>query len=166
MNLLPDKIGGNRKQYMWLGGLLVVLVVVFFLNRDSSTPSAAPTAPARPLPSIARQGPVVPEAQTGPKLATRSGRRVDDAVNRLVQIDPRPSERGPVVRSVRLREAFEAIDQDFDVPPQVPLVNRVQPEPAQARQAVSQAGVGIEVAEHRAHHDCQALTQRRGQVAR
>lgn len=78
MNLLPDKIGGNRKQYMWLGGLLVVLVGVYFLNRDSSAPATQPAAPARPLPSIARQGPVVPEAPSGPKLATRSGRRVDD----------------------------------------------------------------------------------------
>ena len=79
MNLLPDKIGGNRKQYMWLGGLLVVLVGVYFLNSTSS-PSAAPASPttARPLPSITRAGPIVPEAPSGPKLATRSGRRLDD----------------------------------------------------------------------------------------
>jgi hypothetical protein len=79
MNLLPEKIGGSRKQYMWLGGLVVVLIGVYFLEREPSSPAAAtPAAPARPQPSIARQGPVVPETSNGPKLATRSGHRSDD----------------------------------------------------------------------------------------
>ena len=38
MNLIPDKIGGSRKQMMWLGGLLVVLAVVYFTQREPSSP--------------------------------------------------------------------------------------------------------------------------------
>jgi hypothetical protein len=75
MNLIPDKMGGSRKQVMWLVGLTVVLAVVYFSQREPSSPSAA--APAKPLPSIARQGPVVPDS-SGPKLAQRSGRKADD----------------------------------------------------------------------------------------
>jgi hypothetical protein len=75
VNLLPEKIGGSKKQYMWLGGLSVVLVGVYFLNKEPSSPTV--TQPSRPLPSIARSGPIVPES-SGPKLATRSGRRADD----------------------------------------------------------------------------------------
>ena len=79
MNLLPESIGGNRKQYMWLGGLLVVLIGVYFLNSTSSSSGTpASSTPTRPLPSIARPGPVVPETSSGPKLLTRSGRRADD----------------------------------------------------------------------------------------
>jgi hypothetical protein len=78
MNLLPEKIGGSRKQYMWLGGLTVVLIGVYFLNREPSSAPATPTTSTsvRTQPSIARPGPLVPE--NGPKLATRSGRRADD----------------------------------------------------------------------------------------
>ena len=82
MNFIPDKVGGNRKQLMWLGGLLVVLAVVYFMN---STPSG-PTQPATQVtvqstagkPSIARQATVVPEASSGPKIATRTGSRAGD----------------------------------------------------------------------------------------
>lgn len=77
MNLLPDKMGGTPKQYAWLGGLLVAAGVVYFVNRTPSVP-ATPTSPVRTLPSIARPGSIVPESSSGPKLATRSGRRVDD----------------------------------------------------------------------------------------
>jgi hypothetical protein len=79
MNLLPEKIGGSKKQYMWLGGLLVVLVGVYFLNHEP-TSSATPvtTQTVRTTPSIARPGAIVPDASNGPKLATRSGRRADD----------------------------------------------------------------------------------------
>jgi hypothetical protein len=77
VNLLPDKMGGTPKQYAWLGGLLVAAGVVYFINRTPSAPTA-PTTPVRALPSITRPGPVVPESSSGPKLATRSGRRVDD----------------------------------------------------------------------------------------
>jgi hypothetical protein len=75
MNLIPDKMGGSRKQVMWLIGLTVVLAVVYFVEREPSSPAAA--TPAKPLPSIARQGAVVPDG-SGPKLAQRSGRRADD----------------------------------------------------------------------------------------
>ena len=77
MNLLPDKIGGSRKQYMWLGGLLVALVAVYFINSTPSGP--APQTPvAKPQPSISRLGALVPDTSSGPKLATRSGRKADD----------------------------------------------------------------------------------------
>jgi len=80
VNLLPEKMGGTRKQYAWLGGLLVVLAGVYFLNREPSSPTVTrtPATSVRPSPSIARQGAVVPETSSGPKLATRSGRRADD----------------------------------------------------------------------------------------
>lgn len=79
MNLLPDKIGGSKKQYMWLGGLLLALVAVFVINRTPSSPGPPPntSAPTK-IPSIARQGPVIPEVSNGPKLATRSAHRADD----------------------------------------------------------------------------------------
>jgi hypothetical protein len=77
VNLLPEKIGGSRKQYMWLGGLLVLLVVVYFLEREPSAPVTPTTSTsARTQPTIARSGPVIPDS--GPKLLTRSGRRADD----------------------------------------------------------------------------------------
>jgi hypothetical protein len=89
MNLIPDKVGGSKKQYMWLGGLVVVLIGVYFMNREPSSPAPAvpsaststtsikqPSGFTKP-PSISRQGPVVPDS-SGPKLATRSGHRADD----------------------------------------------------------------------------------------
>jgi hypothetical protein len=80
MNLLPEKIGGSRKQYMWLGGLVVVLIAVYFLEREPSSPAVTPTTSVsvKTPSSIARQGAVIPETSSGPKLATRSGRRSDD----------------------------------------------------------------------------------------
>jgi hypothetical protein len=78
VNLLPEKIGGSKKQYMWLGGLLVVLIGVYFLNREPSSPATPATSQTvRTTPSIARPGAIVPDS-SGPKLATRSGRRADD----------------------------------------------------------------------------------------
>jgi len=74
MNLIPDKMGGSRKQVMWLIGLSVLLVVVYFVEKEPSSPTVA--APAKP--SIAKQGPVVPEAFSGPRTAQRSGRKADD----------------------------------------------------------------------------------------
>jgi hypothetical protein len=81
VNLLPDKMGGSRKQYMWLGGLSVVLIGVYFLNREPSSSYVTPatSVSVKMQPSIARQGAVVPEISNGPKLATRSGqKRADD----------------------------------------------------------------------------------------
>ncbi len=79
MNLLPENVGANKKQLMWLGGLLVVLAVVYFIQRDPSTPAATtPAAPQVKGPLIARPGAIVPETSSGPKLATRSGKRDGD----------------------------------------------------------------------------------------
>ncbi len=78
MNLIPDKVGGNRKQLMWLGGLVVVLGVVHFSQREPSSPTVTPTAaPVRTQPSISREA-AVSDTSSGAKLATRSGRRADD----------------------------------------------------------------------------------------
>src|SRR5271165_115487 len=76
MNLIPDKLGGNRKQVMWLIGLTVVLVVVYFSQREPSSPTV--TVPVKPASSTARQGPAMPESTFGPKMPTRSGRKADD----------------------------------------------------------------------------------------
>ena len=75
MNLIPDKLGGSRKQVMWLVGLSVVLAVAYFSQREPSSPAVTPV---KTSPSIARQGPVAPETSSGPKPATRSGRKADD----------------------------------------------------------------------------------------
>lgn len=99
MNLLPESIGGNRKQYMWLGGLSVVLIGVYLLNRTDSGPTVTvtPATTVKTSPSIARPGAIVPENSSGPKLATRSGRRSDEfrpslklpEDTDLTKIDPR-----------------------------------------------------------------------------
>lgn len=82
MRLIPEKIGGNPKQYAILGVLLAILAVFYVMQRDPAgapTPvsAAAPAVPLKPSP-IARQQTVVPDASSGPKLETRSGRRADD----------------------------------------------------------------------------------------
>ncbi len=41
MNFVPDKLGGSRKQVMWLVGLTVVLVAVYFMEREPSSPTVA-----------------------------------------------------------------------------------------------------------------------------
>ncbi len=65
---------------MWLGGLSVVLVGVYFLNRTEPSPDGDGNSGAyvKTSPSIARPGPVDAGEFSGPKLATRSGRRADD----------------------------------------------------------------------------------------
>jgi hypothetical protein len=99
MNLLPESIGGSRKQYMWLGGLLVVALGVYLLEREPSSPTVTvtPATSVKPSPSIARPGAVVPDNSSGPKVATRSGRRSDEfrpslklpEDTDLTKIDPR-----------------------------------------------------------------------------
>jgi hypothetical protein len=74
MNLIPDKLGGSRKQYMWLGGLLVVLIGVYWMNREPSS-SQPVTQSTAAKPSIGRQKSVAPDGSGGPKLETRSGHR-------------------------------------------------------------------------------------------
>jgi hypothetical protein len=78
MNFIPDKIGGTRKQYMWLGGLGVVLVIVYFVEREPSQPTQPATQVTVPKPSIGRPGKLVPDTSSGPKLATRSVDRGGD----------------------------------------------------------------------------------------
>ena len=46
MKLVPEKIGADPKRLAVLGGLVVVLVVVFFLNRNSSPSTSIPVAPS------------------------------------------------------------------------------------------------------------------------
>ena len=75
MNLIPDKLGGSRKQYMWLGGLSVVLIGVYWMNREPSSPSQPVTQSTAVKPSIGRQKAVVPDVSSGPKLETRSRQR-------------------------------------------------------------------------------------------
>lgn len=77
MKFVPDKMGGSRKQVITLAVLGVVLVVVYFLNRDPSSAPATPVTSVKPSP-IARQKSVIPEESSGPKIATRSGHRADD----------------------------------------------------------------------------------------
>ncbi len=79
MNLIPDKIGGNRKQMAWLGGLLVLLAVVYFVQREPSSPTVTtPTTAVAPLRVGTPLSREAPEVSSGPKLATRSGKRADD----------------------------------------------------------------------------------------
>jgi hypothetical protein len=77
MNLIPDKLGGSRKQYMWLGGLSVVLIGVYWMNREPSS-SQPVTQSTAVKPSIGRQKAVVPDGSSGPRLETRSGHRDDN----------------------------------------------------------------------------------------
>ena len=145
MNLLPEKIGGSKKQYMWLGGLLLVLVVVYFINRTPSSPTVTPaTSVATRIPSIARQGPVVPEVSNGPKLATRSGRRADDFRPSLklpegidlTKIDPRlKTELLAKLQNVPLEGGARSV---FDYgqpppPPPPPPVAAIRPEVIEAQ---------------------------------
>ena len=68
--LIPSKVGADRKKIGILIGLVVVLVVVFFVNRSSSPDGpVASTAPSRPLPSMTRTLP--PELSPGPRTAPR-----------------------------------------------------------------------------------------------
>lgn len=82
MKFLPDKVGGNPKQYAILAVLLVGVGWVYFTQREPAT-NPAPVAAAAPASTpaktspIARQQTVIPEAP-GPKLETRSGHRADD----------------------------------------------------------------------------------------
>ena len=73
MNLIPDKMGGSRKQVMWLVGLTVVLVAVYWSQREPSSPTV--TVPTKPAAPVARQG---PESIFGPKMPNRSNRKADD----------------------------------------------------------------------------------------
>jgi hypothetical protein len=79
MKLVPEKVGTDRKKIAILGGLVVVLVAVFILNHDSSSP-AAPAQPSGkgpfstpPAAKTATRSPAVPQRAGG-----RGERRVED----------------------------------------------------------------------------------------
>src|ERR1700722_15434136 len=79
MNVIPAKLGADRKRLMVLGGLVVVLVVVFFLNHDSSAPAAAVPSGKGPFSTPA----AISKASRSPAVPQRSGgrgkeRRVED----------------------------------------------------------------------------------------
>ncbi len=81
MKLLPEKIGGNPKQYAILGALVIGLVFVYRMYNEPVTTAAPSPSPTAPLPRpavVARQQAVAQEASSGPKLETRSGHRADD----------------------------------------------------------------------------------------
>jgi len=142
VNLLPEKIGGSKKQYMWLGGLLLALAVVYFINRTPSSPTVTPVSAK--ISSIARQGPVVPEVSNAPKLATRSGRRADDFRPSLklpegidlTKIDPRlKTELLAKLQNVPLEGGARSV---FDYgqappPPPPPPVAAIKPEVIEAQ---------------------------------
>jgi hypothetical protein len=157
MNLIPDKLGGSKKQYMWLGGLVVVLIGVYFMNREPSSPApAAPAAstPTRPSmftkqPSIGRQGPVVPDSSSGPKLATRSGHRADDfrpsiklpEGTDVTKIDPRlKTELLAKLQKVPLEGGARSVFDWGQAPvPPPPKVEPIKPEVIAAQKAQADA---------------------------
>jgi hypothetical protein len=69
--LVPTKVGADRKRIAILGGLGVVMLVVWVMERSPSTPDAvpAPKVQAKPNPLGPRTLP--PELSAGPRVATR-----------------------------------------------------------------------------------------------
>ena len=80
MKLVPAKVGADPKRLAILCGLVVVLVVVFVMNRDSSPTGPAPTA--APPTTIAVKGsaaPVAPRAPSrSPAVPQRAGSRAQE----------------------------------------------------------------------------------------
>jgi len=110
VKLVPAKVGADRKRLMILGGLVVVLVAILILNRDttptapSSTTSqanpAVPVVPNVPNPMGPRTPPSTTAVQTrraAAAAASRGGRSLQDfhITNKLPEgidvatIDPR-----------------------------------------------------------------------------
>jgi hypothetical protein len=147
MNLIPDKIGGNPKQMAWLGGLVVLLGVVYFTQREPSSPTVAtPTTSVRVAPSITREA---PEVSSGPKLGTRSGKRADDFRPSLklpegmdvTRIDPRlKTELLAKLQKVTLEGGSRSIFDYGQAPvPPPPKVQRIKPEVLLAQKAQADA---------------------------
>ena len=157
MNLLPERIGGSRKQYAWLGGLVVVLIGVYFINRTPDAPATPTTTVHTQQPSIARQGPVIPDTSSGPKLMTRSGRRADDFRPSLklpegtdvTRIDPRlKTELLAKLQTVPLEGGARSV---FDYgqpppPPPPPHVDPIKPEVIAAQKAAQDAAAAAAAA--------------------
>jgi hypothetical protein len=87
MKAVPAKVGAQPKQLAILGALVVILVVVYLINRNPSVPeSAAASSPAAPATSAVTPGPAGPRAvpeSSGPmpmqRASSRSGTSsVDD----------------------------------------------------------------------------------------
>jgi hypothetical protein len=68
MKLTPDKLGGSPKQYAALGGLLVLGLISYLVNRTPSGPTVQP--PARP--AAAPQDPVAIQKIPARKAASRT----------------------------------------------------------------------------------------------
>lgn len=74
MKWLPSKVGAEPKKLAILGGLLAVLLVVFFMNRDSGVPGPpAASAPAPAAPAPLKSFPAQSKTATVPLPAQRSG---------------------------------------------------------------------------------------------
>ncbi len=75
MKLAPEKIGGNPKQYAILGGLVLLALISYLLNRNPSGPPAS----AQQVRPAAVQDPITPPKSAGAKRpadrtsATRRG---------------------------------------------------------------------------------------------
>ena len=81
MKVIPEKLGADRKRLIVLGGLVVVLVAVFFLNHDSSPSTPAAAVPSGKGPFAAT--PATRAPSRSPAVPQRAGgrgqeRRVED----------------------------------------------------------------------------------------
>jgi hypothetical protein len=52
MSLIPTQLGADRKKIAILGGLVIVLAVVFLLNRTSDGPQPQAASPSAPVPTV------------------------------------------------------------------------------------------------------------------
>jgi hypothetical protein len=163
MNLIPDKLGGSRKQYMWLGGLSVVLIGVYWMNREpSSTPASSSTSPSTQVPGVkpssGRQKAAVPDSSSGPKLETRGGHLRDGNFRPSIKlpegtdvtkIDPRlRTELLAKLQKVPLEGGARSV---FDwgqgpAPPPPPKVEPIKPEVIAAAKAKSDADAAFAMA--------------------
>src|SRR6266446_3981713 len=83
MKVAPVKLGGNRKQILWLSGLSVLLVLVWIYNNYDSTSTPAPAAstgtsarPAANQPALPQRG--MPQHRTPAASRGSSGRMMED----------------------------------------------------------------------------------------
>ncbi len=88
MKVAPVKLGGNRKQILWLSGLSVLLVLVWIYNNYDSTSTPTPAAstgtsarPAANQPALPQRGmpqPPMPQHRTPAASRGSSGRMMED----------------------------------------------------------------------------------------